>query len=100
MDGWTIFFMIALAAALIVTVYVIVKKKREKEKTSPRPTPSFPEHKSIDTVPEAGKEEDVQSANVAIIYEGLHIQAPKHCRSCDCEYALPATVCDICGEKL
>ena len=76
MDGWTIFFMIALAAALIVTVYVIVKKKREKEKTSPRSTPPSPEHKSIDTVPEAGKEEDVPSANVAIIYEGLHIQAP------------------------
>ena len=100
MDGWTIFFMIALAAALIATVYVIVKKKREKGKTSPRPTPSPPEHKSIDTAPKAGKDEDAPSANVAIIYEGLRIQASKHCRSCGCEYALSATICDICGEKL
>lgn len=31
MDGWTIFFMIALAAALIVTVYVIVKRSVKRE---------------------------------------------------------------------
>jgi hypothetical protein len=100
MDGWTISFMVALAAAIIVTIYVIIKNTSEKEKTSPVPAPSPPEHKSIGTAHEAGMNEDTPSANVAIIYEGLRTQASKHCRFCGCEYALSAMICDICGKKL
>lgn len=100
MDGWTIFFLIALAAALFTTVFVLIKKKREKEDMLPETKSSSPEKRGTDTEAKAVKNEETLPANVAVLYEGLRSGAAKRCRSCGCEYALSVTICEICGEKL
>lgn len=100
MDGLTIFFVIALAVALLTTIYVFVKKRSEKEEEPPETASPSPEVKRVATMARAAEAEETPPANVAVIYEALRSGAAKHCRGCGCEYASSATVCEICGEKL
>lgn len=100
MDGLTIFFVIALAAAVFTTIYVFAKKRSEKEETPPKAVPTPPEVERAATAARAAEVEEAPPANVAVIYEALRSGAAKHCRGCGCEYASSATVCEICGEKL
>ena len=100
MDGWTIFFVITLVAAVFTTVFVFVKKKINERETPPKTTSPSPEYMHGVTLTKGGEAEETLPANVAIIYEGLRSGAAKHCRFCGCKYAWSVTICEICGEKL
>lgn len=97
MDGWTIFFVIVLAAALFTTVCILainVIKKNEKEIRPSKDTASSERIISIAQVKE------VPPPDVAVLYEAPHKNVANLCRFCGCEYASPVVICEICGEKL